>query len=37
MGAGYIAKPFDPQTICARIDEIMRMLSGATNGSGDKA
>ena len=22
-GAGYIAKPFDPQTICARIDEII--------------
>jgi DNA-binding response OmpR family regulator len=23
-GTGYIAKPFDPQSICARIDEIMR-------------
>ena len=23
LGTGYIAKPFDPQTICARIDEIL--------------
>ena len=23
VGTGYIAKPFDPQSICARIDEIM--------------
>jgi two-component system, OmpR family, response regulator len=24
VGTGYIAKPFDPQSICIRIDEIMR-------------
>jgi len=23
VGAGYIAKPFDPMNICARIDEIL--------------
>lgn len=23
LATGYIAKPFDPQTICARIDEIL--------------
>lgn len=23
IGAGYISKPFDPQTICERIDEIL--------------
>ena len=23
LGTGYISKPFDPQTICARIEEIM--------------
>jgi two-component system alkaline phosphatase synthesis response regulator PhoP len=28
LGAGYIAKPFDPQTICARIDTIL-LAAGA--------
>lgn len=31
LGTGYIAKPFDPQTICAKIDDILRR-SKATAG-----
>ncbi len=26
LGAGYIAKPFEPTQICGRIDEIMKQL-----------
>ncbi len=31
LGTGYIAKPFDPQTICARIDEIMRQAGSISS------
>lgn len=28
IGTGYIAKPFDPQSICARIDSILAQKAG---------
>jgi len=30
FGSGYIAKPFDPQSICARIDQILGHRKGKT-------
>lgn len=30
FGAGYIPKPFDPQAICTRIDEILGPRNGGT-------
>lgn len=32
LGTGYIAKPFEPTTICAKIDEILSARSGAAAG-----
>jgi two-component system OmpR family response regulator len=32
LGQGFIAKPFEPTTICARIDEILRRSPGAATG-----
>lgn len=32
IGAGYIAKPFDPQTICERIDNIITAKNKTSQG-----
>lgn len=32
LGTGYIAKPFDPQNICARIDAILAGKDGTAKG-----